>query len=225
MALAALDESNGVWGNFRCTHYNTCEFKLAGFFADDEGVSNLTFSAKARTPSEVKHLSLTSIDGGIMIVGMEATIDDPDTTGGDADESSIDILVIATDPGGLTRERALTVAVEARPTVKVALPDFTIKKADIGANNMVADYVVRGDLRLTDEDDDFSDDLTITSKSTNPTVIADDGVVKATDALTLTLIGYAGTATVTVRATEPIGTGTEGIGQWVEDTIVVTVTN
>ena len=223
-ALAAFDDSNGVWDNenFRCTHYNTCEFKLAGFFMDDEGDSNLTFSAKAKKPSEVKHLSFTSIDGGIMIVGMEATINDLDTE--DVDESSIVISVIATDPGGLKLERDLTVAVEARPTVKVALPDFTIKKADIGANNMVDDYVVRGDLRLTDEDDDFSDGLTITSKSTNPTVIADDGVVKATNALTLTLIGDAGTATVTVRATEPVD-GTAGIGQWVEDTIVVTVTN
>ena len=221
-ALAVFDDSSGVWDNenFRCTHYNTCEFKLAGFFMDDEGDSNLTFSAKAKKPSEAKHLSFTSIDGGIMIVGMEATINDPATT---PDESSIVISVIATDPNGLTYDRDFTVAVEARPTVKVALPDFTIKKADIGENNMVDDYVVRGDLRLTDEDDDF-DALPITSKSTNLTVIGENGVVKATNALTLNLTGDVGTATVTVRATEPVD-GTAGIGQWVEDTIVVTVTN
>ena len=68
MALAALDDSGGVWEDFRCTHYNTCEFKLAGFFMDDEGDSNLTFSAKAKKPSEAKHLSFTSIDGGIEVI-------------------------------------------------------------------------------------------------------------------------------------------------------------
>ena len=221
-ALEALDESGGVWENFRCTNYNTCELQLAGYFDDDEGDSALVFDGKAQKPSEMKHVAITPIKGGIKIVGLVGTFDDP-ATAGVTEPSSIVVSVTATDPGGLESSRPLTVAIEARPTFKSGLPDFTIKKGDIPEDNSVDNYLVGGNLRITDADDAFSA-LTISSKSSNTDIVADGAVTQSTNALVLALIGDAGAATVTVRATEPLN-GTDGIGQWAEDSFAVTVTN
>ena len=199
--------------------------KLGTYFEDDEPATDLSFSARVSLPSEANHLYLMPISGGIKIVGREAVVDDPDTTG--TTEDTIIIVITATDPGGLTLDRNFTFRVEARPKLAKALPDFTIKKSVVPASpGVVDDYIVAGNLRFTDEDDEFSN-IAITNKSSDKTVVADDDDAKSTNALTLTLTGDIGDADVTIRAREPIGgTGvTGGVGQWVEDTIRVSVTD
>jgi hypothetical protein len=123
------------------------------------------------------------------------------------------ITVRATDGGGLWVEDIFDVVVTGAndpPVVASAIPDTTVAE-DSGD---IPDYRDLNDV-FSDLEDGTA--LTFTAVSTNPTLIAP--VVDASDStLDLTLgANEAGTATITIRATD-------SGGLWVEDVFDVVVT-
>ncbi len=219
--LAALDDSGGVWEGFKCTQFNTCELALGGFFQDEEADGKLTFSAATKHAGDAKYLSFMATDGGVVIVGKEAKVDDADTTG--TDESQVTVVLTATDPNGLKLNQDLTVSMESRPMAPAMLEGVTFK--DVTATTAVLTQIVAraANVNFKDEDDAYTA-LTITSKTDNKDVVAADGVAKDSSTpenLVVTAVGNRGIATVTIVTTEPVD-GTAGIGQFAETTIQVT---
>jgi hypothetical protein len=222
MALDALDNTGGVWEGFKCTQYNTCEFPLAAYFQDEDADGTLTFSAATKHAADAKYLSFTSMDGGIVIVGNEAKVDDADTGG--VNESQVIVVLTATDPNGLKLPQDFTVNMESRPTAPATISGVTFKDVTASDATLTKTIVRSAANNFKDADDAYST-LTVTSKTSDKDVVAENGVMKGTgedaDNLILTIIGNRGSATATIVLTEPVD-GTDGIGQFAETTIEVT---
>jgi hypothetical protein len=225
-ALAALEDADGIWEEFKCVQFNTCEFALGAYFTDDgDDDSELIFSAAAKHAADGKYLQLSPIDGGIKIVGVEAKLDDPATADG-VNESHIIVNVTAEDPNGLKLTRPFTVQMEAQPTAPATLPSVTFDKVT-AANAALTKTILRSASSSFKDADDLYPLLMVSSKTSNKDVVAEDGVQKGDNNnegdLELTIVGNRGNATVTIVLTEPVD-GTAGIGQFAETTISVTVT-
>ena len=201
---------------------NECVYPIADEdFADTNptGRPTLTYSAE----STDSRLTATVSGGTIKLVASGNTWNkDKKDLDGDAapGHDPITVNAVATDEGGLsTKSMALlSVTVNARPTNSRSFENKTYSKADETARTR----------RIADDlDNYFSDleenELAYTAKSSDTGIVTVPGGAIPGD-FDVTLAEN-GTATVTVRATESASGSDNGIGQWVEATFTVKVTD
>ena len=190
---------------YACETLNECKltFPTTGTrYFDDAGM--LMYSAV----SESSNVSLSPVDGGIMIVGRTPTVDD----GANGDDQQITVTVTAEDKGGLTVEKTFKVNVDAAPEAG----DFTLPAQTITAPKMI-------DLKpfFSDPEDPDGSELTFAAEvDTNPHITA----TTSGDNLDLGLAANGiegGPVAVKITATEP-GNGDDGVGQSHEITVMVT---
>jgi hypothetical protein len=182
-------------------------------FADD--MADLKFSATSKSSA----VSLTNDMKTVTVTGVSSTWNAKKAGG--AGHDSIIVRVRATDGGSLWIERDMEVTVDGAPTVKEQIPSLTFKA---GATDQVLVTAVRGYFQ------DAESALQIVAlgaeglRSSNENVAT---VTIDTDDIDITPKNP-GTTTITIRVAETTsGAQTprvNGLGQWVEQTVSVTVT-
>ena len=210
--------------NAVCAMFNACKVKpsselgraIANMnFADD--MADLKFSATSKSSA----VSLTDDMKTVTVTGVTSTWNAKKV--GSAGHDSIIVRVRATDGGDLWIERDMEVTVDGAPTVKEQIPSLTFKA---GATEQVLVRAVVGYFQ------DAESTLQIVplgaeglrSSNKNAATVTVDG-----DDIDIMPLNP-GTTTITIRVAE-VTTGLDpndgrvnGLGQWVEQTVRVTVT-
>jgi hypothetical protein len=181
-------------------------------FADD--MADLKFSATSKSSA----VSLTNDMKTVTVTGVSSTWNAKKAGG--AGHDSIIVRVRATDGGSLWIERDMEVTVDGAPTVKEQIPSLTFKA---GATDQVLVTAVRGYFQDAESALVIVDD-SLKSSNENVAIVTvsdDDADIDITPK-------NPGTTTITIRVAETTsGAQTprvNGLGQWVEQTVSVTVT-
>jgi hypothetical protein len=213
---AEEDPANAV-----CAMFNACKVTPSSElgrastnmnFADD--MADLKFSATSKSSA----VSLTNDMKTVTVTGVSSTWNAKKAGG--AGHDSIIVRVRATDGGSLWIERDMEVTVDGAPTVKEQIPSLTFKA---GATDQVLVTAVRGYFQDAESALVIVDD-SLKSSNENVAIVTvsdDDADIDITPK-------NPGTTTITIRVAETTsGAQTprvNGLGQWVEQTVSVTVT-
>ena len=169
-------------------------------FVDDDADEMLTFTAMSANEGKVqvvgeKAAADDALSAVITIRGIASTWvadNDPDTDGDQPGHMAVAVTVTATDRGKMTAKRTLNVSVNGAPTAST-IPNATI-------SGTATTHVITSLVPFFDDPEDAT--LVYTAESSNEGVAT---VAISTNELTVTKNGPAGSAVITVTATEPSG--------------------
>ena len=230
-ADSARDDKNaaGVLGdlteddpdNARCAMFNACSVTptngidraaIGMNFADD--MDDLKFSGTSKSSA----VSLSNDMKTVTVTGRTSTWNSKTDT-----HDSIVVRVRATDGGDLWIERNMEVMVDGAPTVKSQFPSLTFKA---GGEAVVLVRAVVGYFQDSESELDIHE--TVKSSDTNVATAARGGTGQDDENDVMITPKNPGTTTITIRVVEssdtPVAPKIAGLGQWVEQTVSVTVT-
>ena len=169
-------------------------------FTDDDDEEKLDFEAMSADESKVRVIGAKAETGNVLnavvtVRGIASTWvadNDPDTDGNQPGHMPVKVTVTATDRGDETAMRTLNVTVNGAPTAST-IPNATI-------SGTATTHVITSLVPFFDDPENAT--LTFAAESDNDGVATVD---VSTNQLTVTKNGPAGSAVITVTATEPSG--------------------